>query len=1364
MEANRNFIGNLPLFDNNEQSFESWLELFEEYCTLNNVPKESATSKVRKSLFLCHIGVKHYNMLHSICLPSKPNEKSIEELAKILKEKYDSPGLESTNRYLFYRRMQSELESGTEYIAALQQVASKCNFGTHAENACRDQLICGIRDENIRKKLLSVTNLNYERAKTIFLQEESVVNQLKNMNSGITSHSTINKVRKFTNQGHSRQNSIYRQKSVNPHKQVSRQGPVSQHNSNSRQYAVGQSQVSQRGKFCSQNSVSKQCYRCGRYHNPMSCPARSWKCYVCQHFGHTSKMCRSLTQGNTNQVNEVSNVSDNSVDEVVNQLTESLYVNNVNVTCKFQYHKQMCVCISCDSPCDSNCGFCTNINLINVNNVSSKPQVIKVNIEGSLLDMEIDTGAAISLIPYQCYINLFKNHVLHPCNIKLNTVSCPLYVAGVIKVMVSYNNSMSNRLLSLVVSQSDKQSFIPLLGRDWLDILNPEWRNNILSINSNNICVKSIQPEKIDNMESTVVQQFIKKYPNVFSKNIESHIIGFEAKLVLKENSTPVFLKPYPLPYNIINVVSDALDKLEREGKIYKVNYSEWASPLVPIKKVNGQYRICVDFKRSVNQNIKVDSYPLPKPEDVFATMAGGEVFVVLDLSDAYTQLLVEEKSQELLTVNTHKGLYRYRRLIYGIASAPAIFQKVMDQLLSDIPNTVCYIDDILIKGNNFSDCYETTVKVLKKLNEHNIRINYEKCKWFAKSVEYLGHLISKEGRKPSPSLVEAIVNAKCPQNVKELRSYLGMLNFYHNFIGNLSTLVKPLRRLTEHTVKWNWTPECQSAFTISKQKLISSDILVHYNPSLPLVVYTDASPVGLGAVLCHVLNINGKSVEKPIAYASCSLTKVQCNYSQLDREALGVIYAVTKFHKYLWGRHFTLITDNAPIKHILHPSKGIPTLAAQRLQHWALILESYDYNIEHRKSEFLQPADTLSRLPINNIVLDINSNVSTNELPINMFDIAQHTLYDSVLAKVTKFTKEGWPHYCKDPAISPYFKIRNYVSINENCLMFGSRLIVPQKCQQQVLNLLHEGHPGIVRSKMLARSLFWWPSMSLDIETKCQSCESCSVVNFKPSQEKRPWPKTSMPFERVHIDFFEFKKHHFLIYCDTYSKWLDIKHMKSCNADNVIEELCGIFSYVGLPVEIVSDNGPPFDSYRFINFCTKFNIKITKSPAYHPESNGFAERNVQIAKKALSKLVLDKNKCDSLNLKIHTFLLNYRNTPTTTTEKCPNSLLFLYQHRTLLSMLNPNFNPKSVKKYPFSHMFFESLNTCMQNLIAVRCDYFVLSRHYSRINGLLFLGFKSFNNTIWILFVWTREKVTRLYRKEYFKRLSKFKKFSETL
>ncbi|CAH2100865.1 unnamed protein product [Euphydryas editha] len=626
MEANRNFIGNLPLFDNNEQSFESWLELFEEYCTLNNVPKESATSKVRKSLFLCHIGVKHYNMLHSICLPSKPNEKSIEELAKILKEKYDSPGLESTNRYLFYRRMQSELESGTEYIAALQEVASKCNFGTHAENACRDQLICGIRDENIRKKLLSVTNLNYERAKTIFLQEESVVNQLKNMNSGITSHSTINKVRKFTSQGHSRQK--FKTAFI----------------------------VKSQSILINKSAVKVQC---GRYHNPMSCPARSWKCYVCQRFGHTSKMCRSLTQGNTNQVNEVSNVSDNSVDEVVNQLTESLYVNNVNVTCKFQYHKQMCVCISCDSPCDSNCGFCTNINLINVNNVSSKPQVIKVNIEGSLLDMEIDTGAAISLIRL-CYINLFKNHVLHPCNIKLNTVSGPLYVAGVIKVMVSYNNSMSNRLLSLVVSQSDKQSFIPLLGRDWLDILNPEWRNNILSINSNNICVKSIQPEKIDNMESTVVQQFIKKYPNVFNKNIESHIIGFEAKLVLKENSTPVFLKPYPLPYNIINVVSDALDKLEREGKIYKVNYSEWASPLVPIKKVNGQYRICVDFKRSVNQNIKVDSYPLPKPEDVFATMAGGEVFVVLDLSDAYTQLLVEEKSQELLTVNTHKGLYRY--------------------------------------------------------------------------------------------------------------------------------------------------------------------------------------------------------------------------------------------------------------------------------------------------------------------------------------------------------------------------------------------------------------------------------------------------------------------------------------------------------------------------------------------------------------------------------------------------------------------------------------------------------------------------------------------------------------------------------
>ncbi|XP_026320398.1 uncharacterized protein K02A2.6-like [Hyposmocoma kahamanoa] len=552
---------------------------------------------------------------------------------------------------------------------------------------------------------------------------------------------------------------------------------------------------------------------------------------------------------------------------------------------------------------------------------------------------------------------------------------------------------------------------------------------------------------------------------------------------------------------------------MEKDGKIFKVNHSEWASPIVPVKKNDGSYRLCVDFKKTVNPNLNIDIYPLPKAEDVFATMSGGSVFVVLDLTDAYQQLIVSESSQPLLTINTHKGLYRFTRLIYGIASAPAIFQKIMDQILSGIPNTCCYIDDILIKGNNMKDCLDTVRKVLERLDKYNVKVKEGKCTWFSESVEYLGHVICKEGRKPSKSLVEAIVKCKKPENVKELRSYLGMLNFYNNYIGNLSTLTKPLRELIEKNVKWNWSDLHQQSFELSKQKLLNSDILVHYDPSLPLVLFTDASPVGLGAVLCHAIKKgNNKLMEKPIAFASCSLTKVQQNYSQLDREALGIIYAVTKFHKYLWGRQFTLITDNAPIRHIFHPSKNVPTLATHRLQHWALILSSYNYDIQHRKSDLLCHADALSRLPINKIVIDNSSHINESvllELPMSHVDIACETAKDCVLSKVLDYVKVGWPNYMNDPAILPYFRMRFYINVVDDCLLFGSRVIVPPKCQAKVLDLLHEGHPGIVRTKLLARSSFWWPNMSTDIENKCKSCESCAAVNFKSDNTTIPCVST---------------------------------------------------------------------------------------------------------------------------------------------------------------------------------------------------------------------------------------------------------------
>jgi len=246
-----------------------------------------------------------------------------------------------------------------------------------------------------------------------------------------------------------------------------------------------------------------------------------------------------------------------------------------------------------------------------------------------------------------------------------------------------------------------------------------------------------------------------------------------------------------------------------------------------------------------------------------------------------------------------------------------------MDTLLQGTPNTGAYHDDILIQGSNFQMCSETVTLVLQRLNDQNVRIQPNKCRWFKRSVECLGHVISEQGRAPSPSHSG---DAPVPINVKELRSFLGLINFYSNFLPSAITLLKPLRSLTGKSKPFVWSNECQTAFTAAKQLLLSSSLLIHLDPAKKIVVHTDSLPVGVASVLNHeVSHMDNTVVGKPVLFASCSLTQVQQKYSQLDREAFAIIFVVTKLRKYLWGRRFTLVTDNQPIRHIFSPEKIDP-------------------------------------------------------------------------------------------------------------------------------------------------------------------------------------------------------------------------------------------------------------------------------------------------------------------------------------------------------------------------------------------------------------------------------------------------------
>lgn len=291
---------------------------------------------------------------------------------------------------------------------------------------------------------------------------------------------------------------------------------------------------------------------------------------------------------------------------------------------------------------------------------------------------------------------------------------------------------------------------------------------------------------------------------------------------------------------------------------------------------------MCGDYKVTVNPSLEVDQHPLPKPDDLFASLSGGQKFTTLDLKQAYQQMVLDEDSRKYVTVNTHKGLYRYTCLPFGIASAPAVFQRAMDTILQGLPHILCYIDDILITGATDEEHIRNLEEVLRRLQNHGIRVKSSKCAFLQDSVVYLGHRIDAQGLHTSHKKVEAMQLAPTPRNQQELRSFLGLLHYYGKFIPNLASLLHPFNQLLKLGTKWKWTTECDRAFQQAKDQLASQSVLAHYNPKLPLRLAGDASAYGIGAVISHVLPDGS---ERPIAYVSRTLSASEKNYAQLEKE-----------------------------------------------------------------------------------------------------------------------------------------------------------------------------------------------------------------------------------------------------------------------------------------------------------------------------------------------------------------------------------------------------------------------------------------------------------------------------------------------
>nr|XP_029714444.1 uncharacterized protein K02A2.6-like [Aedes albopictus] len=696
-----------------------------------------------------------------------------------------------------------------------------------------------------------------------------------------------------------------------------------------------------------------------------------------------------------------------------------------------------------------------------VNTISDNAKIwMKVRVNGVPMRFEVDTGSPVTIVSANCWKQMFQEAKLRQCDTNLvSYCNTNIDVLGIMDARVEYDGQ--NSQLPLYIVNSEKH---PLIGREWLSRLSVDWNvllrkdysvNEIRGSTSGSNCGAS------NNAADTAaaVKEVLQKFPRVFEDSI-GKISRVQANLPLKSDARPVFLKARKIPFNLQSVVDAELDKLVAEGVLTKVNHSNWATPIVPVKKSNNRVRICGDYKQTVNPNLVVDRHPLPTVDELFASLAGAKRFSKIDLVQAYLQMEVAPEDREILTLSTHRGLYRPNRLMYGVASAPAIWQRPMEALLQGI-----------------------------------------------------------EG--------------------------------------------------------------CEKSFQAVKRQMQAETCLVHYSPELPLVLATDASPYGVGAVLSHIYPDGS---ERPIQFASQTLNRTQQAYLHVDKEAYAIIFGVKKFFQFLYGRRFVLVTDNQAVTKIFGEHKGLPVMSALRMQHYATYLQSFDYEIRFRKSASHANADALSRIPLkladaDNVIeeSDLVELHQIETLPLTAAELAQATAEDSSVKKLIQGVKYGVLVEGKDR-----FGIdQSEFAMQKGCLLRGIRVYVPPSLRKRVLEELHSTHFGATRTKSLARGYCWWNGIDSAIEEMIANCVECQSVRREPT--KMPlhcWEAPTAPFQRVHVDFAgPFMDTYFFILVDAFTKWPEVRVCSSITADSTIRMCREMFSTFGVPSVLVSDHGVQFTS-----------------------------------------------------------------------------------------------------------------------------------------------------------------------------------------
>ena len=734
--------------------------------------------------------------------------------------------------------------------------------------------------------------------------------------------------------------------------------------------------------------------------------------------------------------------------------------------------------------------------------------------------------------------------------------------------------------------------------------------------------------------------------------------------------------------------VKQKLADLESSRIIAKVTTpTQWINSMVAVRKPN-KLRLCID-PSDLNKAINRNHYPTPTIDDILPSLTKARIFSVVDAKDGFLQVKLDDESSFLTTFYTPFGLYRWLRMPFGIKSAPEEFQRRLDGCLEGLKNIAVIADDILIYGTGDNDAEaeathdKAMTALLQRCRECGLKLNKKKLKFKLDSVTYMGHVIGKEGVKPDPEKIRAIINMERPVDVQAVQRLLGMVTYLSKFLPQLSSVCEPLRRLTDHDAVFEWLPQHDDAFTEVKQLLTKAPILRYYDVTKPVEIESDSSSVGLGAVISQE--------GRPIAYASRALTQTERNYAQIEKECLSLVFATERFEHYILGKdNVTAWTDHKPLEMIF--KKSILT-SPKRLQRMRLRLQKFSINVLYKSGKTMHISDTLSRasLPVEQeskdqpdyIIFKVIDEQERREEIANTPMFEDQRVMDHKLAEIQLESKtcvemqtlmhiiiDGWPDNKQSlpQCARDYWPYRDEMTTADGIIFRGTRIVIPVKLRKKMRIAAHSSHLGEQYTLSTAREVMFWPHMHAELLETVKQCTTCQQE--QSAQQKEPmmsFPIPQFPWQSVASDCFELDHKKYVIVVDLFSGYVDFAWLPNMTTKELISRLKPIFATHGVPSEFITDNGTNYSCREFKQFAQDWNFKhITCSPHHH-KSNGRAEAAVKVMKRMMKKVRQSKGD-------LYKALLEWRNAVT------PGDVSSLVQK--LMSRRTRSFLPCSSSHY----------------------------------------------------------------------------------